>query len=122
MAQSVRCTREYATRTVIIPNNESLSGVVGLLGYALAGIVMPSSWTAADLTFRVANAYEGTYYDLYDDNGIEVVAKVAASHAIGVKRHKDTIAPFLYLKVRSGTAGTPVAQGGARTIVLVFKA
>lgn len=110
---------DVATATVTLP-----SGATGLtaeidLGdrYRLARIVIPASWTAANLTFQTAPASGGTFSDLYDAFGNEYTITAAASRAI--------IVPFIdffgirFLKIRSGTAGTPVSQAADRTLTII---
>ena len=105
------------TKTAVIENGGSLSGAVDLGGRKLVAIVMPSSWTTAGLTFQ-ASPDGVTYYNLYDggtERGLTVAASYYSALAIG-----DWVG-IRYLKVRSGTAGTPVNQAGARTITLVLQ-
>lgn len=102
--------------TVTIANGASLSGAVDLGTSRLARIVMPASWTTANLTFQTS--YDGTTYsNLYDSVGNEYTVTAAASRSILVDL-KDFIA-VRYLKVRSGTSGSAVNQAAARDIVLV---
>lgn len=103
--------------TVTIANGQSLSGALDLGGATLAGIVMPSGWTAAALTFQVS-ADGVTYQDLvvFDEYTI-ASSLVAASKTIGIPA--GDFAAWRYVKVRSGTSGTPVNQGGSRVLTLV---
>lgn len=101
-----------------IANGESLSAGINLQGGRLVGILMPGTWTAADLTFQ--SSLDGsTFADLYDDEGNEVTVVADASQFI-VPLAPAKFLGARYLKVRSGTSGTPVNQGGARTIQLVM--
>jgi hypothetical protein len=100
---------------VIIANGASLSSAVDLVNNRLSYISMPSSWTAANLTFQVSE--DGlTWNNLYDDVGSEVTVAAAASRVLRVDLAKWLA--VRYLKIRSGTSGTPVAQGGDRTLRL----
>ncbi len=102
-----------------IANAASLSAAVDLSGAGVLRILMPASWTAANVTFQVSQD-NSTFYDLYDRSGNEVVVTAAASRAIIMV--PSDFAGFRYLKIRSGTSGTPVAQGGSRTVTLITKA
>jgi hypothetical protein len=105
------------TRTATIANAASLSDAVDLGGRKLVAIDMPSSWTAASLTFQ-ASVDGVTYDDLYDgatERTLVVAASRYLAQAIG-----DWVG-VRFLRIRSGTAGTPVNQGGARTITLVVQ-
>ena len=114
--------RRTQVKEATIASGASLSGEIDLEGYVLLGIIMPSAWTTADLSFQVSDESGGTFVDLYDDNETEVVVEAAASRGIGVDTFATTIGAFRYLKVRSGDTGTPVTQGAERTIKLVLKA
>lgn len=104
---------------VTIANGASVSAFVDLEAQTLVGIHMPAAWTAAGLTFQVSE--DGvTYDDLYDAAGSEKTVSVAASRYI-YTIPSDWVG-IRFIKVRSGTAGTPVNQGAARTIQLVTKA
>jgi hypothetical protein len=105
------------TLTVTIANGASLSDAVDLGGRKLVAIVMPSSWTAASLTFQ-ASPDGVTYDDLYD-SATERSVTAAASRYLAFN-----IADWVsvrFLKIRSGTAGTPVNQAAARTLTLVVQ-
>lgn len=107
------------TATATIASAASLSGAVDLAASALAGLQMPAAWTAANLTFQVS--FDGTTYaDLYDSLGTEYTVTASTSRFIALPA-----SDFLgarYLKIRSGTAAVPVAQGASRDIQLVASA
>lgn len=103
--------------SVTIANGTSLSDAIEFGGDALVEIVMPAAWTAAGLTFQVS--HDGvTYQNLYDAAGTEVQISVAASRNVRLSPTDWIGVP--YLKVRSGTSGTPVNQGAARTIQIIL--
>ena len=105
------------TTTLTIANGASLSGAVDLKGRKLVAIDMPSAWTAASLTFQASP--DGVTYDDMYDGATERAITVAASRYM-MLNIGDWIG-VRFLKIRSGTAGTPVNQGGARTITLVVQ-
>jgi len=96
-----------------------LSDVIDLQGHVLVAIQMPSTWTAADLTFQVS--LDGvTFNNLYDSTGAEVAIKAAASQVVAIKDpalmwHSGKI------KLRSGTAALAVDQTAARAIKLATR-
>lgn len=100
----------------VIANGEAVSGAIHLHGMALFALQMPASWTAADLTFQ--GSYDGTTYaNVYDETGDEVTVDADASRFIILDPAK--FIGLQRLKIRSGTAGSPVNQGAARTIQLI---
>lgn len=99
---------------VAIASGESLSAAIDLDEGRLALIQMPASWTTANLTFQ--GSVDGSnFFDLYDDEGNEVTVTAAASRTIRLPL-ADWLA-LRHVKIRSGTTGTPVNQGGARELV-----
>lgn len=97
--------------SVTIADNASLSDALFLGGYLLKAVVIPATWvTATVITFSVSQ--DGTtYYDLYKDvNGTltEVSVPVAASRFIVMD--PTLFWGIQYLKIRSGTSGSPVNQ------------
>lgn len=103
------------TTTVTIANGASLSAAINLAGEGVLSIRMPAAWTTANLTFQ-ASTDGTTYNDVYDEFGTEYTVTAAASRHILVDPSK--FAGATYLKVRSGTTGTPVNQGADRSLVL----
>jgi hypothetical protein len=109
----------FTTQTVTIANGASLSNEVDLETKTLIAIDMPASWTAANLTLQ-ASVDNSTWDNVFDSLGTEVTITAAASRFI-LLNPADFVS-VRYLKVRSGTSGTPVNQGGARTITLIVRA
>ncbi len=106
-------------RTAAIAESAALSAALdlgGFRGQQIIGIEMPAAWTAAALTFQVSG--DGTnYHDLYDDAGNELSFTVAASRMVSFTEDKRSIlSRWRYIKLRSGTTGTPVNQDAARTL------
>lgn len=107
--------------TATIANGESVSAEIDIMGYNLLAIQMPAAWTTANLTFQASSATGGTFNDVYDDAGSEVTVTAAVSRVISLDSVALKLAPMRYIKIRSGTTATPVAQGGARSLVILAK-
>jgi hypothetical protein len=101
---------------VTIADGQSLSDAVDIGQAKIVGIIMPASWTAAGMTFQGGASLTGTFYDVYD-NGVER-AVVIASSQFSVLNVVDWL-PFRFIKFRSGTTGSAVAQSGDITFVVV---
>lgn len=108
--------RPMKTFDIVIDSGESISDAFRLNGWKIARVLMPDAWTAAALTFQ--ESYDGdTYRNVYN-SGSEVSLAVAASQSVNFSG--ETYLPAVkYLKVRSGTSGTPVLQGAERTITFI---
>lgn len=103
--------------TVTIANGQSLSSAAEIGIGTLVGIQLPT-FTSASLSFQ--GSADGVTYVEVVDASAQAVAYGASTGAIYIKAPAD-LAGVPYLKVRSGTSGSPVAQGAARTITLVVK-
>lgn len=116
---------DIETIPVTILNTQSLSAAVPLGPKSLVGIVMPAAWTAADLTFQ--GSVDGTTFDELTASDLTAAGTVAT-----LQVHSPAAAQFIgldpaklrgvnQLKVRSGTSGTPVAQGADRVLTLIVR-
>jgi hypothetical protein len=108
----------YLTFGATVPNGGSLSPAVDLRGFQPLAIQMPAAWTAASITFEVSD--DGTNFaDLYNTSG-EYSLTVAVDRAVALSNPNE-LSGFKYIKVRSGTSGTPVNQGADRIIKIIAK-
>ena len=94
--------------TATITSGTALSPEVDLGASTLVGIVIPSGWTAAGLTFQASVDGGQTWVEHTTTAGAATSFTVAASQYIAVD-------PTLWrgvnaIKVRSGTLGSPVNQ------------
>jgi hypothetical protein len=97
-----------------------LSQAILLGGKRICGVIMPAAWTAANLTFQ--GSVDGTtFFDMYDEAGAEISITAAASRYIGCDALALELSGVEYLKVRSGTTGTPVNQAAAREVLLALE-
>lgn len=97
-----------------IANGDSLSDVLNVWPISASAIIMPAAWTAASLTFQ--GSMDGVnFFDLFNDSGVEYEIPALVSQSIIL----NVPLTFPYIKVRSGTTGTPVNQGAARSISII---
>jgi len=120
-ANGVTAANSLVAVPATIATEESLSAEIDLgAGRVLCGIDMPADWTAANLTFQASYNSGGTFDNLYDQYGTEKTVTAAEDRFIPL----DDPAFWMgvrYLKVRSGTAASAVAQGAERVIQLIVK-
>jgi hypothetical protein len=108
-----------ATLDAVIANGASLSAAVEIGKTWVTGLILPAAWTAASLTFQ--GSVDGTnFYNLYDTDGTEVTSQAAVDRF--VRLDSADWSKFSHIKIRSGTSGTPVNQGAARTIKITTRA
>lgn len=103
---------------VTIAQGASLSTALNVGACTPAAIVMPAAWTAANLTIQVS-VLGVNWWNLYDEFGAQVTITADASRVIRLNPGDWWV--FRYIKIRSGTADTPVNQGGARTIKILCR-
>ena len=102
-----------------IANGQSLSGALNLGGLRLFGVVMPSGWTPANLTFQMSPDGGATWSNVFDSAGNEVIATAGSSRFVAID--PTNFAAIQWIQVRSGTSGTPVAQGADRALSLILR-
>jgi len=107
--------------TATIAKDAAVSGVIEIGGARHFAIQMPAAWTTANLTFQASNLIDGTFYDVYGSDGIEIMLTATASRMIVLDIHQSALAPLSFIKIRSGTTGTPVNQAAARTLNVILK-
>lgn len=112
--------RDRVVIPVTIANGQSLSAAVNLGGLELVGIAMPAAWTAAAITLA-GLAADGTYGKIQNEAGTEFSVTSPAAQTYVALSYAVTgcIKGLGWVKVRSGVAATPVAQGAERVLWLV---
>jgi hypothetical protein len=109
----------FSNLSAVIAAGASLSGEVDLGELTLVGIVMPSVWTAASLTFQASPDNGVTWLEHYSSAGTETTFTVGASQFVAVD---PTLWKGVYsLKIRSGTASAAVNQVAKATLILVTR-
>jgi len=119
MPYQVTQQNEPHTQTITIAASGNLSAAFRLPnGHELAAIIMPAVWTAAGITFKAGFTSSATA-DVFDSAGNEVALTVVAAHYVPIA--PATLNGALFLKIRSGTAASPVAQAAERTLTLITR-
>lgn len=117
-ATGQQIVRTLYSETATIAINQSLSAAIDLKGRSLVGIMMPSAWTTAQLSFQVS--LDGsTYVNLYNTQGDEFISEASTSRFIAMSQFE--FLPVRYVKIRSGTSAVPVNQAAARSLVLATR-
>lgn len=119
---------EYRVESVTIASGASLSDAIQVQDVdrpsalrAVVAVQMPASWTTGSVTFAVS-ADGSTYVPLYwDGSEYEVVAAGGAAASLGFSVEPAVFAGWPFVKVRSGTSGTPVNQAGDRVLSVVVR-
>ena len=104
--------------TATIANGASLSDAIDLGGTSLTGLLLPATWTTADITVQ-ASVDGNAFVNVYNDLGGETLIKAAASRLVTLDPAQ--FMGFSHVKLRSGTSGTPVNQASEREITLLAR-
>lgn len=109
--------------TVTIADAASLSDAEDLgAGNVLVGLILSSGWTTAAVSFQASSAVDGTYVVLRRADGSEIsTGSVAASKYVALGDFLPDLSGVRYIKLQSGTSGSPVAQAGGDIVTLVVR-
>jgi hypothetical protein len=105
---------------VTVSSGDSVSTVFSVPGgYTICGLEMPTAWTSA-ASITLQSSLDGTtFMNLYDMFGSEVTIVADASRTILL--NSGDLWSCRYVKLRSGTSGTPVLQGADRVIKVIIR-
>lgn len=103
-----------------IANGQSLSSEVDLGGAMVYLLSMPDAFTGTKITFQVSRTSGGTFKDLYS-GGVEVSNNVVAGKMESLDQVAGPLYGARYIKIRSGTSGSPTAEAAERTFYLITK-
>ncbi len=103
--------------TCTIADGASLSDAIDLNGANLCVIQLPSGWDTAGITFQGSVDGGTTFVNVYDATATEyAVSSISASKSVKVA--PTFLDGYTHIKIRSGTAGSPVNQSGAVTLTV----
>lgn len=87
-----------------------------------AGLVLvPSTWTAAAMGFKVSATQTGTFVPLRDESGSVVQISGIQAAAAAWYKLPDALRGAQWVKLWSQNAGVDVNQAAARTLVVAAK-
>lgn len=107
-------------QTATIDATASLSGGVALASAFPVGLMVPSTWTPATITFQGSIDGGATYFNLRTSGGSEVMVNVTTAGDLYTLNPLD-FASLTHLKARSGTSATPVNQTANVNLSLVTR-
>lgn len=112
--------RSKAVITLTIASGASVSDTFDFSTYAGGHIIMPATWTAASIGFKVCDTATGTFLPLYDkDAALVQISSPAVDKAYSLPADLFG-AVFVQLFSQDG-AGSATNQGGDRSVKIVLK-
>ena len=106
---------------IVISNGTSLSNAALLGDHCLVGMMMSAGWDAASMTFQISFDNGVTWQNLWDDSGNEVTLAPTSPAGKYMALSPDPYGGIEFIKVRSGTSGSPVNQTADRDISLITR-
>ncbi len=108
--------RKPETRTVTILNGATVSDVVQLRDYVLAGLIF-TTMTSSAMTFLASDLKDGTYVQVRDTAGVAISITVNSDTAVAIHGTPgEAMAPWNFIKLVGGTM-----EAADRTILLALK-
>jgi len=98
----------------------SLSGAIALSSAFPVGLLVPTGWTTANVTFQGSIDGGTTYSSARTSGGSEVTVNVTTAGDIYSLNPLD-FAAYTHLKIRSGIAATPVTQAASISLSFVTR-
>ena len=108
-----------STAAVTIASGTSLSGSLAIGALVPVGLWMPAAWTPANITVQASPDGGETFLEFVDSAGNAITVTVAAGQLVAFSEVMWQSVNFL--KLRSGTLASPVAQSADRIINLVLR-
>lgn len=104
--------------TALILSGQSVSSDIRVDG-KLVGILIPSAWTAAALTFQ-GSVDGSTFANIYDDGTERTIASANVAVDRFLWLNLANWLPFSHIRIRSGTAAAAVNQAADRSLILAL--
>lgn len=109
--------RENGYVTCVIAKDETDSAVVDIQGFTVMGLLIPTL-DSANLTFKVSNLSDGTFYTVKDKGGASSLTIAAGTGAFAVESTDlDDLRGYRYIQIIASAGQTTAA----RTFTWVLK-
>lgn len=108
-------------RKAIIKTGASLSTPVDVGDSKVFGLLVPAGWDSGATSTTFQASHDGkTWFDLASEGGDEIEVTVAGGASIALVEAGPYLAPWRFLKIRSGTATSAVNQAGDTKAACAF--
>lgn len=110
----------FGSTTATIADSQTTSAEVDLggNGLTLVGIIVPSTWTTASISFTAATASGGTFYPVYNAAGAAIATgSITGGTAIWMALDPADFAGIRFLKLVASAS-----QSGGDTLTLITRA
>jgi hypothetical protein len=112
--------QQQFTATITAAGN--LSPEVDIGGYPIVGIVIPSGWTTATLSFQASPDGGVTWGELLTPSGAAyAIGSVTGGAQMRIAVDPTALRGVRSIKVRSGTSASPVNQTNTVSVILLSR-
>lgn len=101
-------------QSVTILDSQTTSSAVDLYGTNVVGIIVPSGFDGATITFKGSTSIDGTFYDLFNSNDVQLTVNVTAGRMY--QFNSADLAAIQYIKLVSDSA-----QSGDTALTLITR-
>ena len=115
-------SRNWGTVNVTIEGTAALSEAIDMRFFSGGLVVIPSTWTDAELGFKASDSEDGTFYPVYDENGVQLTIDNIATATARAYTLPAELYGANYIKLWSTDgSGGDTNQDDARSIIVIFK-
>lgn len=105
-----------------IASGTALSGQIDIGSWTLVGIVVPSNWTTAGLSFQASADGGVSWGELLDQTATAIsVSSVTGGTQVFIALDPTKLRGVQSIKVRSGTSAAPVSQANTVSLSLITR-
>lgn len=104
-----------------IPSGGTVSPAFSLAGTSLVGFFAPPAWTAAALQIQASIDGVNNWGPITDQYGVAVSSWSALTALYPYSVDPVAMLPWSYIRLLSGTVGSPVAQGADRVFTMITR-
>lgn len=125
MARNYGIVPAVTVESLTIANGTAISDAYDFRRYIGGHVVVPGTWTAANIGFKVCDTVDGTYVIACDKTGAPIQISSVATGASKSYKIPDELFPAAFVKLwsKDTTAATETDnnQAGARALKVVLK-
>ena len=107
--------------TTTIPSGSSVSNTIDCNDRTITGFISPDAWTTAALTLEASADGQTWIASLFDSTSTAVGSYPSIAVSSGYAIDINAMLPWRFVRFRSGTSASPVAQAAARVFTIIAR-
>lgn len=125
MARNYGVTPAVNVESLTIAENAAISGAYDFRRYFGGHVVVPGTWTAANIGFKVCDTVDGTYVIACDEDGVPIQIGTVNTGESRSYKIPDDLFPAAFVKLWSknttAATATDTNQAAARSLKVTLK-